>query len=520
MIETARSALAELSLSDHEVLMVAHRDEVHPHIHCIINRVNPNTGLVNTLPYAKLKLSRWAEAYEKTHGKVYCEQRVENNARRDQGEWVKYREPELEMRALITQLYKNSDSAKAFQAAVEEQGYRLAQGRRLVLIDPAGELHSLLRQIEDAKPKDVRKFLSGLELPDAEGARMQKADQDQEREKVRKDGTQTTMEETAYADREEQERQWLYAMIDAAIEAEKARPAPPSSKEEGDREKNEGDQAGEGGKAEEAPKRKAKAPAPVPVTPEMLNALQDRHIEERGVFGTTRQQARDRQAFELNEQYGVFERGLRRDVAELEGTLQSSGRVRVWWLKLTRQVPWDTEKELANMRRSLENVEMRRREAVSALEIEQERRSKELEARQATERAALYGALERQQAEQAKLQQAAAEAARRSALVRHVGPSFDRAQAPSSTTAPQGAAGTATREFQRAAYVRADEPDSEWAAIQRARNPATGPQESPQPGSLTAEQQRAAFVQSGPTEQPGESAPRQGDIEQEPTMEQ
>ena len=40
-------------------------------------------------PNDRLKLSKWAEEYEKKHGKIRCEQRVENNEKRRQGQFVK-----------------------------------------------------------------------------------------------------------------------------------------------------------------------------------------------------------------------------------------------------------------------------------------------------------------------------------------------------------------------------------------------------------------------------------------------
>lgn len=56
----------------------------------IVNRVNPETGIAAPLSNDHLKLSAWAEEYERTHGRIFCEQRVENNKRRRQ-EFVKDR---------------------------------------------------------------------------------------------------------------------------------------------------------------------------------------------------------------------------------------------------------------------------------------------------------------------------------------------------------------------------------------------------------------------------------------------
>jgi hypothetical protein len=91
MIEAAQETLTALGLDGHEVLMVAHNDMPHPHIHLIVNRVHPETGKAAVLSKDHLTLSRWAEGYEKKHGKIFCEQRVKNNEARRRGRFVKDR---------------------------------------------------------------------------------------------------------------------------------------------------------------------------------------------------------------------------------------------------------------------------------------------------------------------------------------------------------------------------------------------------------------------------------------------
>ena len=83
MVEAARESLDVLGLSEHQALIVCHTDEPHPHVHVIVNRVSPADGRLASTSKEKLKLSRWAEAWEKRHGKVYCDERVTNNAERD-----------------------------------------------------------------------------------------------------------------------------------------------------------------------------------------------------------------------------------------------------------------------------------------------------------------------------------------------------------------------------------------------------------------------------------------------------
>ena len=89
MIGAAKETLKELGLEQHEALFVGHNDEPHPHIHVIVNRVHPETGIAAKLSMDHLKLSKWAEAFERRQGQIRCEQRVENNELRRQGEFVK-----------------------------------------------------------------------------------------------------------------------------------------------------------------------------------------------------------------------------------------------------------------------------------------------------------------------------------------------------------------------------------------------------------------------------------------------
>lgn len=89
MVRAAESALKALGLQKCQTLLIAHNDEPHPHVHLMVNLVDPDTGKVRDPGLDKRKLSRWAEAYEKEQGVVRCEQRIENNAQRDLGEKVR-----------------------------------------------------------------------------------------------------------------------------------------------------------------------------------------------------------------------------------------------------------------------------------------------------------------------------------------------------------------------------------------------------------------------------------------------
>jgi Relaxase/Mobilisation nuclease domain len=88
MMDAARSSLEAQGLEEH--LILCHDDEPQAHVHIIVNRVHPATGKAATLSNSKLKLSQWAEGYERGRGKILCPQRVKNNARRSRGEFVRH----------------------------------------------------------------------------------------------------------------------------------------------------------------------------------------------------------------------------------------------------------------------------------------------------------------------------------------------------------------------------------------------------------------------------------------------
>ena len=90
MRRAAQESLKALGMERHQALVVSHRDG-QPHVHVIANRVDPESGKAAGLNRSKLKLSKWAEEYERVQGKIRCPQRERNNARRGQGKRVQDR---------------------------------------------------------------------------------------------------------------------------------------------------------------------------------------------------------------------------------------------------------------------------------------------------------------------------------------------------------------------------------------------------------------------------------------------
>ena len=90
MRRAAQESLKALGMERHQALIVSHRDG-QPHVHVIANRVDPESGKAAGLSRSKLRLSKWAEGYEREQGKIRCPQRERNNARRGQGKRVQDR---------------------------------------------------------------------------------------------------------------------------------------------------------------------------------------------------------------------------------------------------------------------------------------------------------------------------------------------------------------------------------------------------------------------------------------------
>ncbi len=119
-IEAARATLKLLKLEEHQALIVCHTDEPHAHVHVIVNRVHPTEGKAAALSNSKLALSKWAQAYEQERGQVFCPRRVENNARREQGEFA--RDPRKSRPAYeFTKAAANDSMRGAFIRAEEKQ---------------------------------------------------------------------------------------------------------------------------------------------------------------------------------------------------------------------------------------------------------------------------------------------------------------------------------------------------------------------------------------------------------------
>lgn len=138
MMLAAKASIKALGADHCQALIVAHQDEPHPHVHIILNRVSPEDGRILSSSNEKLNLSRWAEAYERGRGKIYCEERVANNQAREMlGEFTRAakdrpRHLHDQEKGITKDRFeqRNRDAQRRADAALSEKGRDMAKRHR------------------------------------------------------------------------------------------------------------------------------------------------------------------------------------------------------------------------------------------------------------------------------------------------------------------------------------------------------------------------------------------------------
>ena len=122
MMKAAEASLKALGAEGHQAIIIAHRDEPHPHVHVVLNRVSPEDGRMLSSSNDLKNLDAWALSYRKERGEeqLYCPLRAKKAdaiARRRAGEknvpYVKADTP----RTIFQQAADNDNEARKLLAA-------------------------------------------------------------------------------------------------------------------------------------------------------------------------------------------------------------------------------------------------------------------------------------------------------------------------------------------------------------------------------------------------------------------
>lgn len=167
MQAVADRVLNDLGLGEHQALMVAHRDRAHPHVHVMVNRVHPETGVAWERWQDRPKIERTLRAIERelglreVAGHLYqSETKVPPQRARDAGfdERVRGHLPEL----------RAARSWEELEARLAARGLRIeAKGQGIVITDGQHEVKAS-RVARDLSLRRLEERF-GAPLPEREG---------------------------------------------------------------------------------------------------------------------------------------------------------------------------------------------------------------------------------------------------------------------------------------------------------------------------------------------------------------
>lgn len=83
MMLAVHASLKELKADHLQAVVVCHTDQKHPHVHVVLNRVDPADGRLHTFSNDRLKLQDWAERYDNERGNSFAPVRAEKRQQRE-----------------------------------------------------------------------------------------------------------------------------------------------------------------------------------------------------------------------------------------------------------------------------------------------------------------------------------------------------------------------------------------------------------------------------------------------------
>jgi hypothetical protein len=153
----------KLGFKDHQRIVYEHVKEGRQHFHVLWSRVDPETITIRDMKNDRPKLRNIANELEREFGLTPTKAVRDHDDPRPYEEWEKKQDgrkrlDRAAMKTELTELWHATDSGKAFIAAVEERGYKVAQGDRrdFVILDHLGDAHSLARRLDGVKTAEVR----------------------------------------------------------------------------------------------------------------------------------------------------------------------------------------------------------------------------------------------------------------------------------------------------------------------------------------------------------------------------
>lgn len=198
------------------------------HCHAVWSRIDTEKMKAVQIAHDRLKLRTVAREFARDHGlelpdgmkKDGRKSRFNERAQQETiAEWQQRERTgigKLEIMADITRCWKETTNGTAFAQALEAKGYLLARGdsRAYVVVDLSGGVHSLARQIEGVKTRELKQRLADYpveKLADVESAKAwakQRRDE-YEKQKQGKEPSDVEKRRAALQERQQQRRQGI-----------------------------------------------------------------------------------------------------------------------------------------------------------------------------------------------------------------------------------------------------------------------------------------------------------------------
>ena len=174
----------ELGLTGQPRTIIMHMKYGREHIHVVWQRTDIDTMTLrsdsqNYMAHERASMTLEEEfGHEMVPGKHAKRDREQQpefpRAKYDMAEAQQFERNNIDpeqFKITLTEIYRQSDTAQAFKAALEDNGLILATGdkRGFVIVDQEGEVYSLSRQLLDVKAKELKQFLKNVgQLPNVE----------------------------------------------------------------------------------------------------------------------------------------------------------------------------------------------------------------------------------------------------------------------------------------------------------------------------------------------------------------
>lgn len=163
MLKAGQDSLKQLGLESHEAIMAAHNDTAYKHLHIIANRVHPENGRAYNRTFSWRKMQAWALQYERTQGRVRCEQRERNARLREKGEKVRYRSFDRSAEFYAWRRERVRQDAERRQAQSQELSARHRAQRKALYEAKEKQIREARQKIRDEHSHYWRALFLGQE---------------------------------------------------------------------------------------------------------------------------------------------------------------------------------------------------------------------------------------------------------------------------------------------------------------------------------------------------------------------